>query len=124
MGPRIKVQDTLLKAIAKKLQRGSAAETIGVSDRTMRRYREHPGGGGYSGLTQLSELRIPDRLRLWIAEESRAKPSGGDIVNQSPALALSTSSTLPAAASSFPWAAGPFAETPISSGSSLRISPG
>ena len=36
----MKVQDVLLKAMAKKITWWAAAEIIGVTDRTMRRWRE------------------------------------------------------------------------------------
>ena len=36
----MKLQDVLLKAMAKKMRWWEAAEIIGVSDRTMRRWRE------------------------------------------------------------------------------------
>src|ERR1700683_309468 len=47
----MKLQDVLLKAMAKKISWGDAAEIIGVSCRTMRRWRERMEEGGYSGLT-------------------------------------------------------------------------
>ena len=43
-------QDVLLKAMAKKITWWDAAEIIGVTDRTMRRWRERLEEGGYSGL--------------------------------------------------------------------------
>jgi transposase len=46
----MKLQDVLLKAMAKKITWWDAAEIIGVTDRTMRRWRERLEGGGYSGL--------------------------------------------------------------------------
>ena len=47
----MKLQDVLLKAMAKKISWADAAEFIGVSCRTMRRWRERMEDGGYSGLT-------------------------------------------------------------------------
>lgn len=47
----MKLQDVLLKAMAKKITWWAAAEIIGVSDRTMRRWRERLEEHGYSGLT-------------------------------------------------------------------------
>ena len=47
----MKLQDVLLKAMAKKISWADAAEIIGVSCRTMRRWRERMEEGGYSGLT-------------------------------------------------------------------------
>src|SRR5664279_5733961 len=60
----MKLQDVLLKAMAKKITWWSAAEIIGVSDRTMRRWRERLEEHGYSGLADRrrgrpSEKRIP-----------------------------------------------------------------
>ncbi len=60
----MKVQDVLLKAIAKKITWWAAAEIIGVTDRTMRRWRERLEEGGYAGLTDRrkgkpSAQRIP-----------------------------------------------------------------
>ena len=46
----MKVQDVLLKAMAKKLTWWAAAEILGVTDRTMRRWRERLEEHGYSGL--------------------------------------------------------------------------
>ena len=46
----MKVQDVLLKAMAKKITWWAAAEIIGVSDRTMRRWRERFEENGYDGL--------------------------------------------------------------------------
>jgi transposase len=46
----MKLQDVLLKAMAKKITWWDAAEIIGVSDRTMRRWRERLEADGYSGL--------------------------------------------------------------------------
>ena len=47
----MKLQDVLLKAMAKKISWADAAEIIGVSCRTMRRWRERMEEGGYNGLT-------------------------------------------------------------------------
>src|ERR1700682_2876665 len=46
----MKLHDVLLKAMAKKITWWEAAEIIGVTDRTMRRWRERFGSDGYSGL--------------------------------------------------------------------------
>ncbi len=56
----MKVQDVLLKAMAKKIRWWDAAEIIGVSDRTMRRWRERIEEEGYAGL----------------ADRRKGKPSG------------------------------------------------
>src|ERR1700737_698370 len=46
----MKVQEVILKAIAGSLKWWEAAEIIGVSDRTMRRWRERYREHGYDGL--------------------------------------------------------------------------
>src|SRR5437773_514441 len=46
----MKLQDVLLKAMARKITWWAAAEIIGVSDRTMRRWRQRLEKHGYSGL--------------------------------------------------------------------------
>ncbi len=46
----MKLQDTLLKAMAKKITWWVAAEIIGVTDRTMQRWRERLEKDGYAGL--------------------------------------------------------------------------
>jgi len=60
----MKVQEVILKAMAGKLKWWEAAEIIGVSDRTMRRWRERYLEHGYDGLydyrkRQPSPKRIP-----------------------------------------------------------------
>src|SRR5215467_14242830 len=60
----MKRQDVLLKAMAKKITWWEAAEIIGVTDRTMRRWRERLNEHGYSGLADRrknkpSEKRVP-----------------------------------------------------------------
>jgi transposase len=60
----MKLQDVLLKAMAKKITWWAAAEIIGVSDRTMRRWRERLEEHGYSGLSdrrkgKVSRMRVP-----------------------------------------------------------------
>ena len=56
----MRVQDVLLQAMAKKITWWQAAEILGVSDRTMRRWRERLETDGYSGL----------------ADRRKGKPSG------------------------------------------------
>ena len=46
----MKVQEVILKAMAGSLKWWEAAEIIGVTDRTMRRWRERLEAQGYSGL--------------------------------------------------------------------------
>ena len=60
----MKLQDVLLKAMAKKINWLEAAEIIGVTDRTMRRWRERMEAHGYSGLADRrkgnpSDKRVP-----------------------------------------------------------------
>jgi transposase len=60
----MKVQNVLLKAMAKKITWWAAAEIIGVTDRTMRRWRERLEQHGYAGLAdrrkgKRSAQRIP-----------------------------------------------------------------
>jgi len=57
----MKLQDVLLKAMAKKLTWWEAAEIIGVTDRTMRRWRERLEEGGYSGLVDRRKGKASDR---------------------------------------------------------------
>jgi transposase len=63
----MKVQDVLLKAMARKITWWAAAEIIGVTDRTMRRWRERLEQDGYAGLADRrkgkpSAQRIPRAL--------------------------------------------------------------
>ena len=46
----MKVQEVILRAMAKKITWWQAAEIIGISDRSMRRWRERYEEGGYDGL--------------------------------------------------------------------------
>ena len=60
----MKLQDVFLRAMAKKITWWEAAEIIGVTDRTMRRWRERLEKDGYSGLAdrgkgQPSDRRVP-----------------------------------------------------------------
>lgn len=66
----MKLQDVLLKAIAKKITWWEAAEIIGVSDRTMRRWRERLETEGYSGLADRRKGKPSDkRIALKTVEE-------------------------------------------------------
>ena len=56
----MKMQDVLLQAMAKKITWWQAAEILGVTDRTMRRWRERLESDGYAGL----------------ADQRKGKPSG------------------------------------------------
>jgi len=74
----MKLQDVLLKAMARKIRWWDAAEIIGVTDRTMRRWRERLEAEGYSGLVDRrkgkpSDKRVPlarveEVLRLYREE--------------------------------------------------------
>lgn len=66
----MKLQDVLLKAMAKKITWWQAAEIIGVSDRTMRRWRERLEQEGYSGLADRRKGKPSDkRVPLATAEK-------------------------------------------------------
>ena len=62
----MKLQDVLLKAMAKKITWWAAAEIIGVSDRTMRRWRERLETDGYSGLADRRKGK-PSEKRVALA---------------------------------------------------------
>jgi transposase len=66
----MKVQEVILKAIAGSLKWWEAAEIIGVSDRTMRRWRERYQEHGYDGLYDRRKGRpSPKRVALKTAEK-------------------------------------------------------
>ena len=66
----MKVQEVILKAMAGSLKWWEAAEIIGVSDRTMRRWRERYQEGGYDGLYDRRKRRpSPKRVALKTAEK-------------------------------------------------------
>jgi len=66
----MKLQDVLLKAMAKKITWWEAAEIIGVTDRTMRRWRERLVSDGYSGLVDRRKGKPSDRrVPLEMVEE-------------------------------------------------------
>jgi transposase len=66
----MKVQQVILKAMAGSLKWWEAAEIIGVSDRTMRRWRERYQQGGYDGLYDRRKRRpSPKRVPLQTAEK-------------------------------------------------------
>ena len=78
----MKLQDVLPKAMANKIRWRDAAEIIGVTDRTMRRWRERLEAEGYSGLVDRrkgkpSDKRVPlarveEILRLYPEVKSTA----------------------------------------------------
>ena len=57
----MKLQDVLLKAMAKKITWWEAAEIAGVTDRTMRRWRERLEEHGYSGLADRRKGKVSFR---------------------------------------------------------------
>jgi transposase len=57
----MKVQDVLLKAMAKKISWWEAAEIIGVTERTMRRWRQRLEEDGYSGLADRRKGKVSGR---------------------------------------------------------------
>jgi transposase len=66
----MKVQDVLLKAMAKKISWVTAAEIIGVTPRTMRRWRERLEEHGYSGLADRRKGKVSfRRVPLKTAEQ-------------------------------------------------------
>jgi hypothetical protein len=65
----MKLQDVILKALAKKITWLQAAEIIGVCDRTIRRMRERYQEFGYDGLfDQRRRKRTTLRVPMEIAE--------------------------------------------------------
>lgn len=62
----MKIQEVVLKAMAGKLKWWEAAEIIGVTDRTMRRWRERYQEHGYSGLWDYRK-RSPSPKRIPVA---------------------------------------------------------
>jgi hypothetical protein len=69
----MKLQDVLLKAMAKKIGWMSAAEIAGITDRTMRRIRERYQKFGYTGLfDQRKGKRSIHRIPLETAEGGTA----------------------------------------------------
>ena len=70
MGRMMKVQEVLLRAMAKKITWWQAAEIIGVSARTMRRWRERLEEDGYDGLADRRKGVVsPKRIALATCEE-------------------------------------------------------
>lgn len=66
----MKLHDVLLKAMAKKISWWEAAEIIGVTDRTMRRWRERLKLHGYSGLVDRRKAKPSDkRVPLEMVEQ-------------------------------------------------------
>jgi transposase len=68
----MKAQEVILKAAAAKLKWWEAAEIMGVSDRTMRRWRERLNEHGYSGLWDYRKRApSPKRVPMQTVEQVR-----------------------------------------------------
>jgi transposase len=66
----MKIQEVILKAMAGKLKWWEAAEIIGVTDRTMRRWRERYQEHGYSGLYDYRKRSpSPKRIAVEVLEK-------------------------------------------------------
>lgn len=66
----MKIQEVILKAMAGKLKWWEAAEIIGVTDRTMRRWRERYEEHGYSGLWDYRKRSpSPKRIAVEVLEK-------------------------------------------------------
>lgn len=66
----MKVQEVILRAMARKITWYQAAEIIGVSDRSMRRWRERYEQHGYDGLMD-RQRGVPSQKRVPLAEAER-----------------------------------------------------
>src|SRR3954463_11428391 len=65
----LKVQEVIAKALAKKLTWGEAAEIMGVTDRTMRRWRGRIAEGGYTSLYDRRRHPSPKRVPMEQAQQ-------------------------------------------------------
>jgi len=66
----MKIQEVILKAMAGKLKWWDAAEIVGVTDRTMRRWRERYQEHGYDGLFHRQRGKpSPKRIPVKVLEE-------------------------------------------------------
>src|SRR5919202_6757541 len=66
----MKVQEVILKALAGSLKWWEAAEILGVTDRTMRRWRERYQEHGYDGLYDYRKRQpSPKRIRVEVLEQ-------------------------------------------------------
>jgi transposase len=62
----VKVQDVILRAMAKSITWWQAAEIIGISDRSMRRWKQRYEEHGYDGLLDLRRGKpSPKRVPCW-----------------------------------------------------------
>src|SRR6202047_495244 len=65
----MKVQEVILRAMAKKITWWQAAEIIGISDRQMRRWRERHEEVGFRGLVcRRGEKPSPKRVAMAVVE--------------------------------------------------------
>src|SRR5438270_10919062 len=66
----MKVQEVILRAVAKKMTWWQAAEIIGISDRHMRRWRERYEEGGFRGLFDRRRGKpSPKRVPVAVVEQ-------------------------------------------------------
>ena len=65
----LKVQEVMAKVMARKLSWWEAAEILGVTDRTMRRWRSRIEKGGYTSLYDRRKHPSPKRIPLEKAQE-------------------------------------------------------
>ena len=66
----LKIQEVILRAMAKEISWWQAAEIIGISDRSMRRWRQRYDEHGYDGLLDRRRGKpSPKRVPLKVAEE-------------------------------------------------------
>ena len=75
----MKIQEVILKAMAGKLKWWEAAEIIGVTDRTMRRWRERYQEQGYSGLWD-HRKRSPSPKRIAVEVLAGAAAVPGEVL--------------------------------------------
>jgi len=67
----MKVQEVILRAMAKKITWWQAAEIIGISDRSMRRWRQRCEAEGYDGWFDRRRGKpSPKRVPMKVAEEA------------------------------------------------------
>jgi len=64
----MKIQEVILKAMSKEITWGNAAEIIGVSDRTMRRWKKRYQQHGFDGLFDRRKQPSPKRPPLEVVE--------------------------------------------------------
>jgi hypothetical protein len=76
----MKLQDVLLRAMAKKITWWQAAEIIGVTDRTMRRWAERLEEDGYSGLADPAQRQTELPARAAKDVRRSAAAVSGEVV--------------------------------------------